>query len=274
MVTSTELIGISIGVFSYSCLYLGKGIQKFAINDIQAQKSLKKKNSGIWMFGTVLTIIPMILQWIALAFAPINLITPLEGLGLIVLGLFSYYKLKESLKQIELIGIGLIVVGTIVAAFFASTSVVLNLSNFNSYNYLVIFLIIIAIEILSLFLSTKFVPRFLGIVWGFIAGTMMAFQSISKRISIIPEMAVWGTVLTLIFAPLTLLFTQVGFTKAKANQVVSCFTSASIMISTIASLYILNETMNILQMLGIFSIVIGVILLTFFEKKVENPNPK
>ena len=47
-------IGLIIGILAYVMLYLGKGIQKYAIEGFKIDKSIKSKHSGTWIFGTVL----------------------------------------------------------------------------------------------------------------------------------------------------------------------------------------------------------------------------
>ena len=92
MVYTIEIaMGLVLGIIAYLSQYLGKGIQKFAIEGYKHRGKYagKGKNTGIWIFGTLLTAIYMFIQWIALIFAPINLIAPIEGLGLIVLVFFS-----------------------------------------------------------------------------------------------------------------------------------------------------------------------------------------
>ena len=106
------MVRVIIGIIAYVMLYLGKGIQKYAIEGLKIDKSIKSKHSGIWMFGLVLTTTYMFIQWLALLFAPVNIITPLNGIGLIVLLLFSYYKLHEEIYKIQIIGVILIIIGT------------------------------------------------------------------------------------------------------------------------------------------------------------------
>jgi len=259
------LLGILIGVLSYSCLYLGKGIQGLGINGIKARKALKKRESGIWVLGTVLTVIPMFIQWAALIFAPVNVIAPLEGIGLIVLVVFSYFALKEKITKQESVGIACIVIGTFITAYFARSSSDLTLEHFDHIYLIWIFAGLSVIEGLLILVSVKVGYRHSGVIFGFTAGTMMAFQSISKRISVIAELRLLGIILTLVFAVLTLAITQIGFVKAKANQVVSSFTSASILVASIASIFILSESAGVLQFLGIGIIIIGVLFLTVFN---------
>jgi uncharacterized membrane protein len=267
MAEKSLLIGLSIGILSYCCLYLGKGIQKLGIEKIKARGSIKKKESGVWIAGTILTIIPVFLQWTALAFAPVNVIAPLEGLGLIVLVVFSFFALKEKVSSIESAGIFLIVAGTFLTAYFAAPIKELSLSSFKPLYFVWIFSGLVIIELILFLISRKAGFGFAGVILGFTAGTMMAFQSISKRISVIPGLFIWGMVLTFVFAILTLVITQIGFARARASQVVPSFTSASIVVASAASIFILGESIEALQYLGIGIIILGVILLTVFGSR-------
>ncbi len=264
------ITGILIGILSYSCLYLGKGIQKLGVDKIKARGSLKRKESGIWITGTVLTIIPVFLQWTALAFAPINIIAPLEGLGLIVLAAFSYFVLRERFSVIEYAGIVLIMAGTFATSFFAGPPADIDLFQFRPLYFVYIFSGLVLIELLLFLLSRRPGSGYAGIILGLAAGTMMAFQSISKRISVIPGHFIWSMVLTFIFAILTLAVTQLGFARARAGQVVPSFTSASIVVASVASIFILGETIEALQYLGMGMIILGVVLLTVFSSRVTD----
>ena len=54
------------------------------------------------------------------------------------------------------------------------------------------------------------------IIIGFTAGTCIAFQTVAKRVSVIPDFRFVTVILTFVFAILTLALTQFGFVKAKA----------------------------------------------------------
>lgn len=85
--TRDLFLGVFIGVFAYIILYIGKGIQKYAIEGLKVDKKVKSKHSGVWIFGTILTSSFVFVQWIPLSLfhTPMNLIAPLEGIGLITL---------------------------------------------------------------------------------------------------------------------------------------------------------------------------------------------
>lgn len=261
------IIGLLIGLCSYTSLYLGKGIQKLAIEGIKEKRSFKSKYSGIWIVGTILTALPVFIQWTALIYAPVHVIAPLEGIGLIILLLFSYYVLNEKITAIEIACISLIIGGTVIIAFFSKYADKIAHEDFSLGLYAWMTVGVLVVESAAILISRKFCYRFGGILIGFTAGTFMAFQTVSKRISIIPEVRFLAVVLTFIFAIMTLVFTQFGFAKAKANRVVPSFTSASILIATILSVYVLNEKIVLLQMCGIVVLIVGIVGLSVFKQE-------
>lgn len=267
------LIGLAIGIIAYSMLYLGKGIQKYAIEGYKEEKvKVKSKNTGWWIFGTVLTAVNMFIHWFALIFAPINVIAPLEGIGLIVLIIFSFYVLKERISKIQICGIISIIVGTIIVTFFNTNTGEIEFQDFNGIAFILTSIVIIAVEF-SVALISKFKSKQLyGISLGIIAGTFMAIQTLTKRITAIPNstLILIFTLVTFLMSVLTLAFTQIAFSKANANLIVPLFTSMSILLAILSGVLSLNESLEIIQYPGILIIIGGVILLTGFSNNIKD----
>lgn len=265
------IIGISIGIIAYVMLNLGKGIQKMAIEGYKVDKTIKSKNSGVWIVGTVLTSLYMFIQWIALFFAPVNIIAPLEGIGLIVLIIISYFVLDEYITFTEGLGILLIIIGVIFATAFKPQGVEVTSGIFEPFLFIIILSALFGIEGVLIVFSRLQNDKGAGFILGTTAGTLMAFQTVSKRITAIPNLSltiIFG-ILTLVFAVFTLLMTQLAFAKSKANRVVPCFTSASISLSILIGVVALQEQIILIQIIGIVVVVAGVIVLTAFRKESE-----
>ncbi len=265
------IIGIIIGILAYFVLNLGKGIQKAAIEGFKADKKIKGKNSGVWIVGTILTSVYMFIQWIALFFAPVNIIAPLEGIGLIVLIAFSYLVLNEDINATEIIGILFIIFGVIIATAFNPNTSDVQPGDFNPLIFIILLSVLFAVESIFILASRIQGDKAAGFILGTTAGTLMAFQTVSKRITAIPDLSLtiaFG-ILTLVFAIFTLLTTQWAFAKSKANRVVPCFTSASISLSILIGVFSLQEVIDIPQIVGIGIVVFGVIILTGFRKESE-----
>lgn len=265
------IIGLSIGIIAYTLLYLGKGFQKYAIERFkdQGKVKVKNKNTGIWIFGTILTSVYMFIQWAALFFAPINLIAPIEALGLIVLAFFSYFILKEGISKLQIIGIALIIVGTVLITSFNINASEIEFNDFRIDLFLIYSLTIMIIELIAILISKLNEFEILGLILSITAGTFMAFQTVTKRITVIPNatLSLIFTFITFLFAILTLLSTQYAFKKAKANIVVPYSTSVSIIIAVLISSISLNEIIVVLQIVGVFVIVLGIIILTAFTSE-------
>ena len=260
------IIGFFIGIIAYTLLYLGKGFQKYGIEILKEEKSLK--NSIIWIFGTILTSLYMFIQWLALLYAPINIIAPLDAFGLIILMLFSYFVLKEGVKRIEIFGIVFISLGTILITLFNYNLGDVQLNDFNSLSFIIIISVFVGFEMI-LFLIVKLnAKNYLGLVLSILAGTFMAFQTVTKRITAIPDKTITliFTFITFAMATLTLIFTQYAFAKTKANLAVPFFTSTNILIAIVIGSISLNESINLFQIIGIIVIICGNIFLTAFKK--------
>ncbi len=286
-VTGKLILGISIGLISYILLYVGKGIQKYAIEGFKGVKNVKidekqnrtsktAKNSGFWIFGTALTTSFMFIQWIPLTVfdTPMNLIAPLEGFGLIILLMFSYFVLKEKITIIEIIGASLIIVGIVVINIVATAPSQLIREDVNFTSFWTIFGIIFGLEITGVLIATLIIknPRLSGILIALFAGTTMAWQTLSKRISDIPGLSLIFVFVVFALATATLGLTQWAFTKIEANLVVPIFTSVSIILTAVLGNFIINEQIRPVQIVGIGIIVIGVVLISAFTKKVNLEN--
>ena len=222
-------IGLIIGIVGYVLLFLGKGVQKYAIEGLKEDKTIKSKKTGLWFVGLSMTVSFMFIQWAALIYAPINLIAPLEGIGLIVLMIFSYYVIKEEIQRIQIIGVILIIFGTIFITLFNPNTGEISAESFDLALYLLFSLSFIGGAAIAVLISKLKNWSAAGLILGTIAGILSAFQTASKRITAIPDenITLLFTGSTFLMATLTLLATQFAFTKAKANIVVPCYTAIS-----------------------------------------------
>jgi uncharacterized membrane protein len=264
-------IGLLIGIVGYVLLYLGKGIQKYAIEGLKAKKVAKGKNYRTWIFGTFLTSIYFAIEWVALLFAPIHLIAPLGGVGLLVMLPFAYYILHEEIYNVQIVGIGLIIIGIFIVTFFNPNVRTLTRENFNISLFLIFSLSLIIIEMTAIIISRFKHYYGGGLIIGITAGTFNALQTVSKRITAIPDLfiIIMFTVVTFLMAILTLIFTQFAFTKAKANIVMSCDISAHISFAVLIGFVALHEKIEIVQFIGMGIIIIGIIMVTAYRKRIK-----
>ncbi|MHA2307983.1 MAG: hypothetical protein ACXABJ_01775, partial [Candidatus Heimdallarchaeaceae archaeon] len=246
----------------------GKGIQKYAIEGFKTDRTVKSKHSGIWIFGTVLTSLFVFIQWIPLAVfhTPMNLIAPLEGIGLVSLLLFSFFVLKESISKTEILSIVLILVGTVLINIFVKDPIELEYADFFLNAFLIAVGIFLFICIPIVIYAFRKPSNFLGIILGLMAGCCMAFQTLTKRITDIGDLALIFTFVTFAFATITLVLSQFAFTMARANVVVPSFASTSIILTVVLGIFVINETIVPIQIAGMCCIVFGIIVMNLFPK--------
>jgi uncharacterized membrane protein len=261
--------GVLIGIVAYVTLYLGKGIQKYAIEGLKIDKKIKSKHSGIWIFGTILTALFVFIQWIPLSIfhTPMNLIAPLEGLGLITLLIFSFFTLKEKISILEGVGIFFIVLGTVLINIVVITPEELQRESLNLRNFGIILSTIILVFVLFFLLIFRKSDTLTGVVLGLAAGCFMAFQTLAKRITDIEGLIAIFTFVMFAFAIATLGLTQWALVKTRANIVIPSFTSTSIILTTLLGIFVIDESIFNLQIGGIVSIVLGIILMNITSKK-------
>lgn len=264
------ILGVTIGIVGYTLLYLGKGVQKYAIEGFKKENglTLKSKHSRIWFLGTFFHVSYLFVHWGALLLAPINLIAPLEGLGLVILLFFSHRVLKEKISQFQTWGVFFIIAGTLIITLFNTNTGDIDYRDFNSALFLIVTTSLLSIEMIAILISKRNGYKAAGVIIGSTAGTFMALQTVAKRITAIPDPTITliFSLLTFLTAFLTFVMTQFALVKAKANVVAPCFTSASTTLAVFIGILTLNERIRIVQILGIFSIVFGVIVINLFDR--------
>ncbi|MHA1279127.1 MAG: DMT family transporter [Candidatus Helarchaeota archaeon] len=259
-------LGILLAIIAYASLYLGKGIQKFAIEGYTQEgltRGEKGKNMGIWILGLVLTGAFMFIHLFALKFAAISIVAPIEGLGLLILCFFSYFILKEPINLIKTIGIALIIVGLILISIFMPDPEAIP-KDFDATLFLIFLATILGFFLILGLYSKQHNYKAAGAIFGSFAGVFMCFQTITKRITWIEGYS-WVVFIMFGFAAATLLVTNFGFLKADAVVVVPFFSAVSIMLPTIIAIFIFGESTVPIQWIGIIIIVFGVIFLTAFS---------
>ena len=260
-------LGILFGLIAYITLYIGKGVQKYAIEGFKEDRKIKSKHSGIWIFGTILTASFVFIQMVPLTVfhTPMNLIAPLEGIGLVSLLLFSFFVLKESISKTEILSVVLIITGTILINVAAKDPVELMQADFNRNSFLIAFGILLFLNIPLVFIAFRKPSNLVGIMLGLNAGCFMAFQTLTKRIMDIGELALIFTFVMFAFATITLAITQFAFTMARANVVVPSFATTSIILTIILGVFVINETIDSIQIAGIVCIILGITVMNILQ---------
>ena len=110
---------ILLTVVASTASSIGKALQKEATKNlpkfsIDNEKIFQQyKQSSTWLSGVALDVAGGIVQTAAFALAPVSILQPVSGIGLVGLSLYSHFYLKENLKLEEWIAVGVASLGTI-----------------------------------------------------------------------------------------------------------------------------------------------------------------
>ncbi len=183
-------ISLLFGVLYFALYNIGFALEKQAIDKFPVEikeNYLKLIKQAIktpkWLFGFSLTIASIMCYFIALLWAPLTVIAPLTGFGLVILVIYSQRIIGEKLSTLEYIGILLVIVGNSSIGYFMSRQIYTvswvewNDLTKNTLSFMVIILIFFMLSItLAL---TFFLPKETkGLLFAIIAGISSGFQTI------------------------------------------------------------------------------------------------
>lgn len=113
------IIAILLTVVASTACSIGKALQKEATSNLPKfsldnEKVIQQyRQSGAWLIGVALDVGGGIVQTVAFAMAPVSLLQPVSGIGLVGLALYSQFYLKENLRQDEWVAVGMATLGTV-----------------------------------------------------------------------------------------------------------------------------------------------------------------
>jgi multidrug transporter EmrE-like cation transporter len=184
------MVSILSGLLSYTAFNIGFALEKKAIRKLipEDQKSIvtmmkQLMRSKTWLLGFFLTILSIVLYFIALIWAPLSAIAPLSGFGLVILITYAHVDLQESFNYKEIIGIILVIVGISVSSYFTSLSTEpLNWNEWNvlahSYGGLILILSSIALCFILPIIFFFKLKKHTTYSFAFVAGVAAGIQAI------------------------------------------------------------------------------------------------
>lgn len=292
----SQLLAILLGLLAYALLNIGLVLEKKGADSLPAIEATSAwgnmKNflsCKIWLLGFILTALQWIFLFLALALAPLSLITPLLGFGLAILTIFSHFYLHETIKRIELMGIGIIIVGIALIGVTAlpETSGYTIQEMFGLFGTAPAITFLVGISLVAAILCVysilkeyKFAP---AIVFGFAAGVGMGiggtftkgmtsgFNNLSAAVGNI----IWWIMFLIMVAGnvFSLVLLQIGFQKGKAVIVAPIYSVLGMILPALSGIIILGEWNKqppgniVLQIVGLIVITVGIIILSFYGEK-------
>lgn len=119
--STSHLLCALLAAFGYSLLNVGMALQKRGADEVPSVEEAGAAASVVafltnrtWVVGFLLTNVQVLPVWAALGMGPLSLVTPMLGVGLVVLVLFSVFWLREPAGRRIYLGVGLTILGIVV----------------------------------------------------------------------------------------------------------------------------------------------------------------
>ena len=288
-----------IAIIAYAMLNIGNALMKKGATELPPIEETSGKDniknfvkSKIWLVGFIMTSVQWYIFLFALNFAPVSLLTPLMGVGLVILVLFSYFYLKEPIGRFEIVGMIAIIFGVVIlGATTSGEDATFTLIEINEIFWVwdsILYTLIVlglAVGLMSYCKFTRFkhADIFFGIGSGLLLGLgtiySKAFMAGILGSPVLETLATWQWYIYLVLIIVgnmgNMVTLQVGFQKGKAVVVSPLNAVFNVMISVFGGIIIFSEwagldlviiTWNIIALV---SILIGVAVLSLLTTKEE-----
>lgn len=267
-------MAILMGVIGYSLFGVAMALMKYGAVFLKQPRSVLS-NSAIrnrclvWLSGCLINFLYVGLVTYALGSGKAAVISSLNGVGLAVLVLLSHFFLKEIVGFPELVGIGVIVCGTVLLGLFDRPSPV----EFTFRAPEVLFFSLLTIGIPALGVVYSLAAKFRGAVLNFsvFAGVLGGVSLLYQKIFMVNllEHAKLASLLRdpyfiafLVTSNASFIMLQVAYLFGRAVVIVPIFSSVIILTPVLGGVVVFAETLSIAQWIGLGVVVSGIVILT------------
>lgn len=286
---------VAYGLLATISLNLGRGLQKYGVDAIAHPKKILSEKGYpfrffIWCVGTAGMVASTFLTFAACAYGPVTIVAALSGVGLVALALFSAFVLRESVGRMEIFAMGLILFGTVLAGYFEKWDRIANYGFAQQgggpilhRNMVVFGLAVLIIGVGMIVYCIRNERRAFGVIFGGVAGicggTSVFFQKAcmircgcSDIFADIPSALVNPFFyLFIVTGFLDFLIIQYALTKAKAVTVVPSYQSFYIIVPIVGGMVAYFDRVNLVQFCGLILLLWGVLVLSRFLGRAEEP---
>ncbi|MHA1820354.1 MAG: DMT family transporter [Promethearchaeota archaeon] len=298
------IVGVLLAILAYSMLNIGQALQKKGADELpQIEDQNAKQNfknfltNKIWLIGWILSTIQWYIWLIALNFAPLSLITPMMGIGLVVLAIFSYFYLNEKISLTEIIGIVFIIIGVALLGIYTqqnnATYTLEEINTLFSRSQAIIFTLILFILVIAPMSYSKARNyKYADVMFGFAAGVLAGLGSLYSKammggigtgplIDTLKSWQWWIYVVFVIIGNMGMLAVQqVGFQKGKAIIVTPITSILNLVLGVLSGIIIFSEwngeplTNIIIKSVALIIVVAGVSILSLYSTLSQSKETK
>ncbi len=298
---ASTVLAISFGIISYSLVNIGLVLQKKGasllpnIEKTSFWHNLKNFfTNKFWLIGIICTNVSFVFLAIAMNQGPLSIVSPMQGVGLIVLLVFSFLYLKEKIAICEIIGIITIVIGIVILGVTNSTSeTIYSISEINlfflqpkSIVFLCVFTaLVFALVIFSVARKFQFASVIFGLGAGILSGlgaiftkaymSAIDFSNFSSTIIFAFKQGIWWLffLIMVVYNLLSEVFPQIAYQKGKVVLVAPIFAVMALIVPVFGGIIIFSEWNDLapwnlsLKIVAIILVLSGVMILSYFHKR-------
>lgn len=269
VVESRTLLSIGLAALAFSLLNVGLALEKKGASQLPniegagAARSLRNfLTNPTWLIGFLLTNIQIVFLSLALGLGPMSLVTPMAGVGLVVLAAFSHFYLGESISRPMLVGILLVVAGIAILGathpgdpepLAADAALVLALKP----GALGFFLAMAVLGAAPIIASKRAGWRAADVAFGVASGACASLATIALRLmmagtgtegeagsfaALVTRVATYPLLALVIGGNMaSMVMQQFGFQKGKAVVVAPVYTVATVVLPALAGVIVFGE---------------------------------
>ncbi|MGC9781608.1 MAG: hypothetical protein HZR80_20380 [Candidatus Heimdallarchaeota archaeon] len=297
------LLAIFMAIFAYSTVNIGLALEKKGANLLpKVEETTLWQNiknfftNKFWVIGFILTNLSFVFLAIAMNQGTLSIVAPMQAVGLIVLAVFSFFYLKESIGITEIITFVLIVIGIVLLGVTNSDSeTIYTLSEINQHfvkNSSIIYLVCISLIpgilcIYSLLKKHQFTGILFALTGGIYSGigaiftkaVFSAIDSANFRDTLIVALTswFWGIyfLVVITFNILSAILPQIAFQKNRAVVATPIFAVMALLTPFFGGVIIFSEWsggliwVTALRIIALVIITIGVLLLSYSSTKTK-----
>lgn len=288
-VNSIPWLGILIAVVGAVFLALGAQLQHRGVEKVEAQHGSGEK-AGLsggqflrllarpsWLFGSIMLGLAIVLQLVALGFAPLIVVQPL---GIVALVLTSVLNARVSNVQLGRSAISAIAMCVIGIAVFVTIAAVFATEHPLSERQLIIILVILGVVLLALGAAFAFFRRRVtalfyiaagGVLYGFVASIA---KVIINRFLLgdFDWLTIVGGVGLLLALVLGFYFVQTAYSVGAPDLVIAGLTVIDPLVAVAIAIFILGEASDApLWAIGVWILAGGVAILGVFRLAKHHP---
>lgn len=297
----TIILSIFLAILAYSMLNIGMALEKKGAAElpfIEKQSFFQNIRNFLknkpWLIGFILTNVQWIFFLVALEYGSLSLVTPMMGVGLVVLVIFSYFYLKENISKLEIFGIIFIIIGVVILGatnpneetLYTLDEMIEKLSSLESIIFFVVFTIL-SLLLISFSILKKF--SYADIAFGFSGGIFSGLGVIFSKAfmsgldftdfsnTFLTSIASWEwwifLLILIIFNIVSMILPLVGFQRGKAIIVTPIFAILGLITPVLGGIIIFSEWSTIgtgfiiAKAIALAVIIVGVTILSYFSVK-------